>query len=100
MPWLFTGHVQNAEEVLQSAIEYCEKYGVGQFSDIANLFLAPNVSFEFSLDLRRSFDSNVDYIYDPTGYPNGAPEDISGTIEDRQMELGLNLGLQFFLFRD
>lgn len=66
----------------------------------ANLFLAPNVAFELSLDLRRSFNSNVEYIYHPEGFPNGAPDDFNGTLEDRQMELGVNLGLQFFLFRD
>ena len=29
--------------IWDTAIEYCEKYGVGQFSDIANLFLAPTL---------------------------------------------------------
>jgi tetratricopeptide (TPR) repeat protein len=41
--YLFSGRIQEAEDILQSAIEYCEKYGVGQFSDIANLFLAPTL---------------------------------------------------------
>lgn len=41
--YLQTNQIQKAEKVLQSAVDYCEKYGVGQFLDIANLFLAPTL---------------------------------------------------------
>ena len=41
--YLLSDRIQEAEDTLQSAIEYCEKYGVGQFRDIANLFLAPTL---------------------------------------------------------
>jgi class 3 adenylate cyclase/tetratricopeptide (TPR) repeat protein len=41
--YLFCGRIQEAEHILQSAIDYCEKYDVGQLSDIANLFLAPTL---------------------------------------------------------
>jgi class 3 adenylate cyclase/tetratricopeptide (TPR) repeat protein len=41
--YLFSGRAQEAEDILQSAIDYSEKYGVGQFSAIANLFLAPTL---------------------------------------------------------
>lgn len=41
--YLLNDRIQEAEDTLQSAIEYCEKFGVGQFSDIANIFLAPTL---------------------------------------------------------
>ena len=39
--YLLNGQVQEAEEVLQSAIDYSARYNVGQFLDLANLFMAP-----------------------------------------------------------
>jgi class 3 adenylate cyclase/tetratricopeptide (TPR) repeat protein len=39
--YLQSNQLQEAEDILKSAIEYCEKYDVGQFLDIANLSLAP-----------------------------------------------------------
>jgi hypothetical protein len=65
----------------------------------ANLFLASNVAFEFSLDLRRSFDSKVDNTYNNEFLPEGFFLDFEGTLDDRELELGLNMGIQFFLFR-
>jgi len=65
----------------------------------ANLFLAPNVAFEFSLDLRRSFDSNAVYDYNEEIYSEDNFPDFDGTLNDRELELGLNMGIQFFLFR-
>ena len=41
LQYLYVDRIQEAEDILKSAIDFCEEYGVGQFSDIANLFLAP-----------------------------------------------------------
>ncbi|MEL7221453.1 MAG: hypothetical protein AAGJ93_09055 [Bacteroidota bacterium] len=65
----------------------------------ANLFLAPNVAFEFSLDLRRSFDSNAVYDYNEENLSDDFL-DFDGMLNDRELELGLNMGIQFFLFRN
>lgn len=67
----------------------------------ANLFLAPNVAFEFSLDLRRAFNSDAEITYNRDAFPNEEIfPNIDGTIENRELELSLNMGVQIFLFRE
>jgi tetratricopeptide (TPR) repeat protein len=64
--YLFVDRVQEAKDILQSAIDYSEKYGVGQFSEIANLFLAPtlvaggrmNKGFKVMEDTRQDLIKN------------------------------------------
>jgi tetratricopeptide (TPR) repeat protein len=40
MAYLLDGLFQEAEDVLQSSLRFCEKNGIGQLSEVANLFLA------------------------------------------------------------
>jgi class 3 adenylate cyclase/tetratricopeptide (TPR) repeat protein len=39
--YLSDGKLQEAEEVLQSTLNFCEKYDLGQLSELTKLFLAP-----------------------------------------------------------
>jgi tetratricopeptide (TPR) repeat protein len=39
--YLFGGQFQKVEDVLQSALEFCEKYDIGQLSELSYLSLAP-----------------------------------------------------------
>jgi tetratricopeptide (TPR) repeat protein len=41
MAYLFGGQLQEAENVLQSAINFCENHGVGEISVVCQYFLAP-----------------------------------------------------------
>ncbi|MFC1896328.1 AAA family ATPase [Thermodesulfobacteriota bacterium] len=41
--FLFGSQFQEAEDVLQSLLDFCEKRGIGQLSELAYLFLAPTL---------------------------------------------------------
>jgi len=43
MAYLLGGLFQEAEDVLQSGLIFCEKHAVGQLTELANLFLAPTL---------------------------------------------------------
>jgi class 3 adenylate cyclase/tetratricopeptide (TPR) repeat protein len=41
--YFFNGQLQQAENVLKSCIEFCEKRSIGQFNEISRMFLAPTL---------------------------------------------------------
>lgn len=60
----------------------------------SNLFLAPSVALELSLNLSREFDANIrsEWNQDVTPIP-----DIDGSIESRTLLVAFQVGFQFFL---
>lgn len=64
----------------------------------ANLFITPELAFEFALVGRQESrtDLQSDYL-DRVQFPEEQYRDFDGSIQDRSFDLGLHVGLQFFL---
>ena len=66
-----------------------------------NVFVTPEMAFEFALVGRQESRSNLVQTYqDRTQFPEERFPDLDGTIEDRNFRLGLDIGVQFFIQQD
>jgi tetratricopeptide (TPR) repeat protein len=80
--YLLNNQVQEAEEVLQSAIDYSARYNVGQFLDLATLFMAPTkvASGHMNQGLKIMEDTRQSLIKNQRGTWLAQSENILGFI--------------------
>ncbi|MEL6657211.1 MAG: hypothetical protein AAFP77_12400 [Bacteroidota bacterium] len=66
-----------------------------------NVFVTPEMAFEFALVGRHEGRSNEDRAFqDRTRFPEEFFTDFDGMVPDRNTQLGLHVGVQFFLKQD